>query len=66
MFIDYTKPIKSDLDKGNRIEKVKEIINAKPSRYDARKEIDKAIKNIRDQGLRLWYISMHVCNMHCL
>ena len=51
--IDYSKPIKSDLDEGNRMEKIIEIIQTKPSKYDAKKEAKKALKNLRKQGLQI-------------
>lgn len=51
--IDYGKPIKSDLDGENRMIKIKEIIESKPSKYDAKKEADKALNNLRKQGLKV-------------
>lgn len=52
-FIDYAKPIKSDLDEGNKIEKIIQILQTKPSKYDAKTEIKKAEENLRKQGVKL-------------
>ncbi len=52
-FIDYTKPITSDLDEGDRINKFIEILQSKPSKYDAKKQERDAIKNLRKQGVKL-------------
>lgn len=52
-FIDYTKPIKSDLDEGDRISKFIKILESKPSKYDAEKQIEEAIKNLRKQGVKI-------------
>lgn len=52
-FIDYTRPIKSDLDEGNKIDKIIQILQTKPSKYDAKAEIKKAEKNLRKQGVKL-------------
>lgn len=51
--IDYSKPIKSDLDEGNKAKKIIEIMQTKPSKYDAKHEAEKALKNLRKQGLQV-------------
>ena len=52
-FIDYAKPIKSDLNEGNKIHKFIKILQTKPSKYDAKNQINEAIKNLRKQGVKI-------------
>lgn len=51
--IDYGKPIRSNLDDGNRKENIKKILRTKPKKYDADKKIKEAIKELRKQGLEV-------------
>ena len=51
--IDYGKPIRSNLDDGDRKENIKKILKTKPKKYDADKKIKEAIKELRKQGLEV-------------
>lgn len=52
-FIDYNKPIRSDLDEGNIAKKIIEIMQTEPLKYDIKKEAKQARENLRKQGLKL-------------